>query len=87
MYVNVLLNKYLIQTRRHPSNTYFFFKGGHLCVKGKTIFVPNFLYPSVSLEISLLHFISPFRCLYMLYVVCACVCAFYVSLYVVCIQC
>lgn len=54
--------------------TPIFFKDGHLCLKGRTIFVPNFLYPSVSLWISLLHFISPFLCLYMLYVMCACVC-------------
>lgn len=70
--------------------TPIFFKDGHLCLKRRTIFVPNFLYPSVSLWISLLHFISPFLCLYMLYVMCACVCslcAFICFMYIVLCAC
>lgn len=70
--------------------TPIFFKDGHLCLKGRTIFVPNFLYPSVSLWISLLHFISPFLCLYMLYLMCACVCslcAFICFMYIVLCAC
>lgn len=70
--------------------THIFFKRWSSLSEGKDNFVPNFLSPSVCLWISLLHFISPFLCLYMLYVMCACVCslcAFICFMYIVLCAC